>query len=372
MKIGFIINSLATGGAEKQTVALINALSKEHDVILFLLKDKMNLYETVSKNITIYNLRGKKYLDLNSIKKIKSVLEQENVRIIFTVNSYSCFMGYLASLKMNIIKVFINHTTRITSAKERIQNIYYRKIINTMDYRIFVSLNQKNYWLNNYKIVNKNNLVINNGISNKLYDARLFNDSELEQLKEKYNICIDDFVILQCAILRPEKNHIELLIAVRNLINRGYDKIKVLLIGDGIERERLENYINKNKLRNNVFLAGLQNDVRPYYSMADLGTLTSISETFSIAALEQLSMGIPMVMPNVGGSNEMIIDGYNGFLYESKNTEELTKIIEKCCANKWKVKAMSVNAINVVNSLFTTDKMIEKYSSFITNITKVI
>ena len=66
-----------------------------------------------------------------------------------------------------------------------------------------------------------------------------------------------------------------------------------------------------------VLFAGMHKDVRPLVAAFDLGVLCSVSiETLSLAALEVMAMGIPMVMSDIGGASE-IVDGANGQLFRS-------------------------------------------------------
>ncbi|WP_026882538.1 glycosyltransferase [Clostridium akagii] len=370
MKLGFIINKITTGGAEKQTVELINNLAnRDFDITLYILKDGSHLDDALSSKIKTYNIGVKKYLDFNGIKKLKLLISEEKINILFTVSSYSCLYGYFATLKTNIIRIWINHTTVLPTMKDKIKNIYYKKIINKMDYRIFVSLNQKNYWVKKYKISNENSIVIHNGIDNSFFNPELFKDYNLEQLRLRFCVSDKNFVILFCAMFRPEKNHLELLCAIKKLIDRNYTNIKLILVGDGIEKGNIAKYIKENKLGKYIYLEGLQKDVRMYSLISDIGVLSSKSvETFSLAALEQLAMGVPMIMSNIGGANEMIIDGYNGFLYNSKDIDKLVNIIEQCYLNKNKLRKMKTNAKKVVSTKFTTQFMVEKYISVLDSI----
>ena len=80
-------------------------------------------------------------------------------------------------------------------------------------------------------------------------------------------------------------------------------------------RSKIEALSKELQLTEYVKMTGLQRKVLPYYQSADLFTLVSKNvETFSIAALEAMSCGLPLILTNIGGAEEMVNPGVNGFL----------------------------------------------------------
>ena len=188
------------------------------------------------------------------------------------------------------------------------------------------------------------------------------------QLRKELKLGEEDLVMICGAMLRREKNHIQILKYIKSLVDSGYKNIKVLLLGDGIERHNIEEFIKENKLDNNVILLGLQKDVKKYYSISDIGVIGSKAvETFSIAALEQMSMGVPMIMTNIGGANEMIIDGFNGYLYELDDDTAFINIVKNIYKEKSTLKKLKTNARTLVKNNFCQEKMIDKYVNIINN-----
>uniref|UniRef100_UPI0039C713D2 glycosyltransferase n=1 Tax=Umezakia ovalisporum TaxID=75695 RepID=UPI0039C713D2 len=83
-------------------------------------------------------------------------------------------------------------------------------------------------------------------------------------------------------------------------------------------RPKIEEAVKASGLEEYIILKGQQSDVRPFYHASDLFTLTSESvETFSIAALEAMSCGLPAVLTDIGGAREMVKDGLNGFICDT-------------------------------------------------------
>jgi len=117
-----------------------------------------------------------------------------------------------------------------------------------------------------------------------------------------------------CAALRPEKNLGQFLQALAAMRGEGVF-VKGLVIGDGPCGASTRAQIAALSLEGAVSMAGMHEDVRPYLAAADFGLNCSVSiETLSLAALEMLSMGLPMAMSDIGGASE-IIDDRNGLLF---------------------------------------------------------
>ncbi len=93
------------------------------------------------------------------------------------------------------------------------------------------------------------------------------------------------------------------------IIRQHYPDVSLIVVGDGPQYAELQS-----SHAPNVFLTGLQDDVAPYLQAADLFVLPSVSEGFSLSALEALACGLPAVTTTVGALPELVIDGTTGRL----------------------------------------------------------
>tara|TARA_R110002072_G_scaffold115136_5_gene245346 strand:- start:375 stop:1502 length:1128 start_codon:yes stop_codon:yes gene_type:complete len=98
---------------------------------------------------------------------------------------------------------------------------------------------------------------------------------------------------------------------------------KLLLIGDGPELNKAENQCRDLGLFEDVISLGKLNDVNSVLSVADLFLLPSESESFGLAALEAMSLGVPVVSSNSGGIPEVNEHGFSGFLSDVGNVREM-------------------------------------------------
>jgi glycosyltransferase involved in cell wall biosynthesis len=88
------------------------------------------------------------------------------------------------------------------------------------------------------------------------------------------------------------------------------------MVGDGPERERLEQLARDLGIAKNVYFVGYQADVSPYYELFDAFLLPSVNEGTPVSAIEALASGTPVVANSVGGVPDVVRHGIDGFLVE--------------------------------------------------------
>jgi glycosyltransferase involved in cell wall biosynthesis len=138
---------------------------------------------------------------------------------------------------------------------------------------------------------------------------------EVSALRERLALPPDASVILSVGRLSSEKGHADLLAAVRLLL-RDHPQlaIRLILVGDGIERPSLERAAAAPDLASSVIFAGQCSNVWPYYSLADVFVLPSHSEGSPNALLEAMAAGLPIVATKVGGVPETVEDEKSALL----------------------------------------------------------
>ena len=209
-------------------------------------------------------------------------------------------------------------------------------------------------------------MYIYNGIDT-LHFADTYSVEEKTELRARYRYISSDFVVGICAVLRPEKNHIELLKAIKMLKNDGMS-VKLLIIGDGPQRENIESITYEYELTNDVAITGFQTDVRLYLAACDMFAITSSSvETFSLAILEAMSMSKPVVASNIGGASEQIEHGYNGYLYELGDIGLLSKALIEL-SNIEKSKEMGAVGRIKAQEFYSQKIMLQAYEKMLIDV----
>ena len=196
-----------------------------------------------------------------------------------------------------------------------------QRIINkNCDIIVSVSNSMHNTLINKRNF--KNVVEINNG-----YDKELFYYTT-KKMSNKNNV-----IIVSVGYFGPVKGH-DILLNAMKLLD---DKFQLILIGKGDLYEKYLKFIVENNLNNRVKMIGRidHSRLKYYLDKADIFCMPSRSESFGIAALEAMACGLPVVSSNVGGLNELIIDGFNGYLCEKDSPKLLAKSIEKAASKRW-------------------------------------
>lgn len=119
---------------------------------------------------------------------------------------------------------------------------------------------------------------------------------------------------------------------------------KLMLVGDGPERQGIELLIRQLNLQHDVVLVGKINDPKEILSIADLFILPSETESFGLAALEAMAMKVPVISTNSGGLPEVNIEGKTGFLSNVGDVDQMAANSLKLLSNPTLLQQFSHNA----------------------------
>ena len=184
--------------------------------------------------------------------------------------------------------------------------------------------------------------VIPNGV-----DVNLFKG---QQEKEDY----EENVILFVGSLTKRKGVNYLLEVISNI-----KETRLIIVGDGPEMKPLVQQGNQLKINGRVTFMGNINpeDLPNYYLSASIFILPSLREAFPLSILEAMSCNLPVIATNTSGMPEVIKDGYNGFLVEPKNVEQLREKIKLLVKNPCLCREMGKNARKTVEEKYSWDSV---------------
>lgn len=169
-----------------------------------------------------------------------------------------------------------------------------------------------------------------NGIDTDYFDPQKFNNEELEKLRNSLKIDKADLVYIFLGRLVRDKGVNELVSAFKDL-NRTKKNVKLILLGyqePALDPLRSET-IQEIEMNPNILCLGFQKDVRPYLLLADVLAFPSYREGFPNVVMQAGAMGLPSIVTNINGCNEIIKDNMNGMIIPVRDEEALkAKMVE--------------------------------------------
>jgi glycosyltransferase involved in cell wall biosynthesis len=209
---------------------------------------------------------------------------------------------------------------------------------------------------NKYTNIRKLKVLANgssNGINTEYFTQGIYTDSENKRLKESFGITESDFIFIFIGRLVSDKGINELIQAFLE-INMFFSNVKLLLIGyferelDPLEFDTVQ-IINTNK---NIIAAGYQPDVRPYIAISDVLILPSYREGFPNVVMQAGAMGLPCIVTDINGCNEIIIDGKNGIIIPPKDKDALKEKMALLIKNIELRNRLKSNAREMITSRY--------------------
>lgn len=182
-------------------------------------------------------------------------------------------------------------------------------------------------YLEYYKVNESKMFSIPCAVNNTFFRERCSAlESSRSELRNKYGIGDDDFVIIFSARFTERKRPYDLIDAVKKLNN---ENIVILFVGDGPEKDEMQKQVNEAGIRS-VFTGFVnQSEISNFYMMADVGTVISREDPSPKAMNEMMNFSIPIIVTDcVGTAPDLVIDGRNGFVMSVGDTKLLSEKID--------------------------------------------
>lgn len=308
--------------------------------------------------------------DLKALYKIYRVLKKESPDLIHTQTPKAgmLFMlaGKLAGVKFRIQTVGGTPLPELSGLKKRIVKAA-EKLTYSCATEVWPnSRGLKEYLIDENLISSSHSKVIGNGSSNGVdinhFDPGLDFKEQVTEIRSKHEIAKDNFVFLFIGRIAEEKG-IRELVSAFSQIKESHPGIKLLLVGPFENDFGKLDFRTTQQLKENddIILAGRHDDVRPYLSLSNVLVLPSYREGFPNVVLQAGSMGLPSVVTNINGCNEIIEEGVNGLLVKKKSVESLKTKLKLILTDDVLRKRIKKNCRPKITEKFSREYILECY-----------
>ncbi len=329
--IFFIIDTMGVGGAETQLLRIIPHLKTHNwDVRLITMKDKNEFREELGNaGVTCSSLGySSGFLAFaGNIKKLAAEINAcsstNRVVIHSHIVSSNLFSRFLTLfLKGNTVLVNTVHNTNEGSS---LRYLMYKLTRNRAHY--VSAMSRAALEVHRKKRASRTDRLhlVYNGIDLNHFRQ---NVQMRDEMREEFKVN-GDFVWLAVGNLSPQKNFTNLLKAWKLLVQIPERNARLYIVGEGVEKERLQKQIQEYALGDSVCLLGRRNDVQNLMNMADGYVMSSDWEGFPMVLLESAATELPIVATDVGGNSEIVRDGSSGYICPPGNEHALAESMEK-------------------------------------------
>lgn len=353
-----IIDTMGSGGVERRRLSMAKLLDKSTFELSIICTNAVgNIKNEFTELGVEVNVIGdlKSFYDIRQHRKVIAIINEYKPHIIHGAVFEGVTMASINGFLKRVPIIIIEETS--DPQNRRLKGHLLMKLLSLTSNKVIgVSPASVNYLKRKLHISSKKAILINNGVS----VPEISTDEFKQNVREKYNIKKDEIVIGSVGRMSSDshKRFSDLIKAFAVLIQKGI-QAKLILVGDGPERENYSKLVKECQITEHVIFAGYQNNVNTFYSVFDIFSLVSAYEAFGLVLAEAMLHKLPIVATNVGGIPFIIDDTKNGFLVNKYDVSAIASKLEILCRDENFRKEFGLNGYNKALSEFTEERYIQ-------------
>lgn len=413
INIMLISDKLFFGGAEMVVYNLATNLNKARfQVHICCLESLGEIGERIkAQGIEVFNLKSKKGMDFSLPFKLARLLKTKKIDIIHAHNSTAFKHAVMAAqIAKTPIIIQTRHGNELSglgllrrledtsgllamtenammALRKKLHRLIYRFLVNKADKIVCICNDLKEKIARDERIKEEKLFVIFNGIKTDCFgaaaprndgtstdaprnDAREDTPCNDDALLQELGLNKDDLILINVANIRPEKGQVYLIDAFKELVQT-FPNLKLLIAGKDSDiklAQTLKAKVVENKMEDKVLFLGQRSDINELLAISDIFVLPSLTEGMPVTILEAMAMQKPILATNVGGIPEMIQNGSNGILIESKNTNALISALSGMITNNDMRRCLGQKAKETAQDQFRLEIMIRNYEELYKNL----
>jgi glycosyltransferase involved in cell wall biosynthesis len=317
------------GGPDRQMLGHVAAIDRgRFDIIVFALSDDHSACPLVERaralGVEAFWRPNRGPLDWGALREVEALIRSRRVALLCAHGDKPHLLGLIAARRLGVpILALVRGWTGAT-ARVKIYDWLDRRLLRRMDAVMAVS-EAGRLGVVRLGLPPERLAVVQNAV-----DLRGLQQETGPSVRTELGLSAEEPVVVSVGRLSPEKAHADLIEATRVMYHRG-TRAHLALIGDGPERERLEQFAGAAGLGDRVHFMGQRSKVAPLLQGADVFALPSLTEGLPNAVLEAMAIGLPVVATSVGGVPELVLDGVTGLLVPASEplalAEALTRML---------------------------------------------
>ena len=301
----------------------------------------------------------------NSVNRIADFIREKKIGLVFT-NSAAMSCGAKAAVKRSVPHVWAIH--EVLRGERPL--LYY-----ILGGRALV----------NFIVKSSTRVIVNSGIAKRAFPENervilVYNGVEIKTgdedrgkiLRNELGLKNEDLIAGIVGKIYEGKGQRELIQAA-SFLSPKYPGFKVLVVGyvkDGRYYRRLRDFVRTGGLEERVLFTGYQRDLVNLLKIMNVVVVASVVDSFGRAALEAMAAGVPVLAVRAGGLPEIVHDGKNGFLVDSREPRKLADALDFIFQNPDKAKKAAEEGLRTVREKFSLERQIREVEHTLEDILK--
>lgn len=356
----FVLSSLTGGGAEGVCVTVASGLAGQGmDVELIVLNMNRAVYQdrlSAQVKLSVLNVSNARYSFLPLIKHLRKsqpdrvvVFNYELAIILVLIRPFLGFRFELVARNINTVSASLD--IKSPSVKKRLLRALVQRLYSRVDHVINQCQGMRQDLLDTIAIAASKTSVIYNPVN------------EVVEREASLNECrkTPAFPYILCIGRLEQQKAFDLAIQSFASFSVRYPQYRLKIAGQGQLEAELRALTQRLAVADKVDFEGFQPDAVQYYRNAAFTLLTSLYEGFPNVLVESITMGTPVVSVNCpSGPGEIVVDGVNGYLCQSRNVETIVAAMDLAAANDWNRDLIKQSA-----EPFSRQKILAAWQSFL-------
>lgn len=356
-----VVHGLPVGGAEVLVSRIVRRLAERYRFVIACLDEIGELGESLSdEGFKIVNLHRRPGFDWRCVRQLSRFFAEEQIGAVHA-HQYTPF-AYTAATRAFSRRppvLFTEHGRFFPDLPNFKRKVFNRLLPDRRDRFVAVGEAVRQALIHNEGLSPQRVKIVYNGVD---LDAFGDKNEKSNRVRRELGVADDAFLVLQVARLDTIKDHATAIRALATAIER-YPAMRLLVVGDGPEREPIAAAIRQAGLMSQVTMLGQRNDVRRLLATADAFLLTSVSEGIPVTIIEAMAAGVPVVSTAVGGITEIIEDGVTGLLAPARDSDRLATALARLAADRELCRRLSQAARLRAETQFSEQQMVESYAA---------
>src|SRR5688500_1990134 len=354
-----MIETGGTGGAETVYVNIVRGLDQPRWWHVAVLPVREWMYEQLeASGVQPVLLRERGTFDVVYFARMLALIKERRVDLIHAHLFGSAVRAALLSRMSGVPAVATLHGNMDLGSKERLLNAKVGLLNRGLKRVVFVSEPLRRAVLGAVPLRADLAMVIPNGI-----DADRFASGDGPAFRAAFGIAADEFVVGTVATPGRAAKGLDIFLEMAALLKNRSPQIKFVIVGDlalGRGTELLKQRATLG-LDRDVMVTGFRDDVANALAAFDVYALTSRTEGFSIALIEAMASGLPVVATRCGGPEQILSDGVTGLLVENESAPAIANAIERLRGSVDERRRLASAARTAVRERFSLDAQLRAY-----------